>query len=130
MSEESAMNEPVVRIMVVEDEDGVRTLVTRLLTREGYDVIAASNGNEALETLESTGGVDLIVTDIVMPGMRGTDMVDIIRKERPDVPVLFITGYPQDDNFGSSQKERILFKPFSQKDLLWEVQDALEGTPG
>lgn len=128
MSKENVANAPIFKIMVVEDEDGVRTLVTRLLTREGYEVVAAANGPEALDRLNQTRDVDLIVTDIVMPGMRGTDMVDIIRKERPEIPVLFITGYPQDDSFGSKQKERILFKPFSQKDLLWEVQDALEGT--
>jgi len=119
------MEKPDKRIMVVDDEDGVRKLMTRLLTRAGYDVIAVASGAEALEAASNEDPVDLVVSDIVMPGMKGTEMARRMRERQPDLSVLFVTGYPQED-LSFRDGERVLFKPFKQQELLDEVERCLD----
>ncbi|MDZ7683982.1 MAG: response regulator [Gammaproteobacteria bacterium] len=116
------------RILVVEDEPGVRALINRILSREGYDVVMAASGSEALETLAELDDVDLVVSDIVMPGMKGTEMVRTMHENHPELPILYVTGYPQEDNLTLGPNERLLLKPFNQRDLLSNVSDALSKT--
>jgi two-component system cell cycle sensor histidine kinase/response regulator CckA len=84
-------------ILLVEDEDIVRNVVARKLKRKGYRVIEASHGREAVELAKNFAEpIDLILTDIVMPGMNGRKMVDEIGSLRSRVPVLYMSGYPKD----------------------------------
>jgi len=116
------------RILVVEDEPGVRALINRILSREGYDVVMASSGAEALRLLDEMEDIDLVVSDIVMPGMKGTEMVRTIHQDRPELPILYVTGYPQEDDLTLGPNERLLLKPFNQRDLLSNVSEALAGS--
>ncbi|QIQ88073.1 MAG: response regulator [Erythrobacter sp.] len=85
------------RILLVEDEDMVRAVAERALSREGYEVTACSGGEEGLEALDRAGEpFDLVVSDVVMPGMDGPAMVREIRKRHPDIPVLFMSGYAEE----------------------------------
>src|SRR5205823_7362443 len=84
-------------ILLVEDEDGLRSLNARGLRSRGYSVIEAANGVEAIEALaEKEGGVDLIVSDVVMPEMDGPTMLKEMRAKNPSVKIIFVSGYAED----------------------------------
>ena len=84
-------------VLLVEDEDGVRGLAVLVLQTYGYKVLAASNGKEALRLVEKrSGGIDLLVTDVVMPGMGGPELADALRPRFPQMKVLFSSGYTDD----------------------------------
>jgi PAS domain S-box-containing protein len=116
-------------ILLVEDEDFVRDLAEKVLTREGYHVIAAHNAQEALSLVKKhTLSFDLVVTDIVMPGISGVELGQKIQALRPEIKVLYMSGY--DDKMLAQHGEspvRINFiqKPFTPEILLRKVQDAL-----
>ena len=85
------------KVLLVEDEDMVRTVAERALTRAGYEVTACANGEEGLAAiLEGSVSFDLVVSDVVMPGMDGPAMVRAIRKKLPKMPVLFMSGYAEE----------------------------------
>ena len=85
------------KVLLVEDEDMVRTVAERALTRAGYEVTACANGEEGLAAiLEGTTRFDLVVSDVVMPGMDGPAMVRAIRAKLPEMPVLFMSGYAEE----------------------------------
>jgi two-component system cell cycle sensor histidine kinase/response regulator CckA len=84
------------RVLLVEDEDMVRTVAERALSRAGYTVISAADGDEGLEYVEAGREFDLVVSDVVMPGMDGPAMVREIRKRHPALPVLFMSGYAEE----------------------------------
>ena len=84
------------RVLLVEDEDMVRTVAERALTRAGYTVTSAADGDEGLEYIEAGKEFDLVVSDVVMPGMDGPAMVREIRKRHPALPVLFMSGYAEE----------------------------------
>jgi len=118
----------VTRILVVDDEQLVRELTTQVLERAGYEVLAVESAQQALELL-TRDDVDLVVTDVVMPGLSGVELLAEIRGTRSDLPVLLMTG-------GSHEPERttraldagasaIVYKPFSHVDLTDAVAAAL-----
>ena len=84
------------KILLVEDEDMVRAVAERALARAGYEVTACPGGEEGLSAISEGGEFDLIVSDVVMPGMDGPAMVRAIRQQRPDMPVLFMSGYAEE----------------------------------
>ncbi|WP_088308950.1 ATP-binding protein [Novosphingobium sp. B 225] len=84
------------RVLLVEDEDMVRAVAERALTRAGYTVTTASDGDIGLEIVENGGEFDMVVSDVVMPAMDGPTMIRAIRKLRPDLPVLFMSGYAEE----------------------------------
>ncbi len=103
------------RLLLVEDEDMVRAVAERALTRAGYTVTVASDGDEGLEIVQGGGEFDLIVSDVVMPAMDGPTMIREVRKLRPDMPVLFMSGYAEEqlrDQIGIGDVH-FLPKPFS-----------------
>ena len=85
------------RVLLVEDEDMVRAVAERALSRAGYEVTACPGGEEGLAAITGGGEFDLVVSDVVMPGMDGPAMVREIRKQRPDLPVLFMSGYAEEN---------------------------------
>ncbi len=115
-------------IMLVEDEDAVRTFSQRALVNKGYDVISAEDGEAALKLYEQEGqkNIDLLITDVVMPGMDGPTLAQRIRQHNPDLKIIFMSGYTEDklkDHMG----ENIYFlpKPFTLKVLAAKVKDVL-----
>jgi PAS domain S-box-containing protein len=115
-------------ILVAEDEDAVRTLVQRILVRGGYRVLAARNGDEALALFEGAGRIDLLLTDVIMPGMSGTELAGILTESDPSLPTIMMSGYA-DDLLDPSPLDRpeesFLHKPFSAEDLLGKVRARL-----
>ena len=115
-------------ILLVEDEDMVRAVAERALTRHGYKVLTASNGEEGLEILGlGDTDFDLIISDVVMPMMDGPTMVRKAREKHPDMPILFMSGYAEEQLRKSIDLDRVHFlpKPFSVKQLAEAAQMAL-----
>ncbi len=83
-------------ILLVEDEDMVRAVAERALARAGYQITACADGEEGLAAIEEGGEFDLVVSDVVMPGLDGPAMVRAIREQRPDMPILFMSGYAEE----------------------------------
>ena len=106
-------------VLLVEDEPMVRTVAERALTRHGYAVITAENGEEALEILDRGEEFVLLISDVVMPGMDGPTMVAEARKSRPDLPILFMSGYAEEQLRKSIDLDHVAFlpKPFSVQEL-------------
>ncbi len=118
-------------ILLVEDDPSVRLTTRRLLERAGYAVLAASDGNEALAIHEShASGIDLLVSDMIMPGMSGRELVSLIRERNPDMAVLLMSGYTeQAARHPSLAEARCLFidKPFTSQELTEKVRLAIDG---
>ena len=117
------------RILIAEDEEPVRTLVTRALAEQGHLVTGAGDGTEALEILQGAdGGFDLLLADIKMPGMDGIALALAVARDFPKIPILLMTGY-------ADQRERtagldalicdVLAKPFNLADVNFAVASAL-----
>jgi two-component system, cell cycle sensor histidine kinase and response regulator CckA len=118
-------------VLVVEDEDGVRELLWKILTDHGHTVLEARHGRDALTV---AGGynrpIQLLITDVVMPEMGAGELADQLRAQRPDLKVLFISGYTNDEvvRRGIFQKEAAFIqKPFASEELMREVRRVLDG---
>ncbi len=118
------------RILLVEDEESVLKLVTRILTQRGYDVYAASTPEQAQELFAEHGAeIDLVLTDIVMPGMAGPELCDRLAEIRPGFKVLYMSGYshhPALDSRVRDSDEPFIQKPFTPNALAQRVRDVLE----
>ena len=114
-------------VLLVEDEPMVRTVAERALTRHGYSVITADNGEEALEVLARGEEIVLLISDVVMPMMDGPTMVREARKSRPDLKILFISGYAEEQLRKSIDLENVNFlpKPFSVSELAEAARRAI-----
>ncbi|GMV43725.1 MAG: hypothetical protein AMXMBFR64_54410 [Myxococcales bacterium] len=115
-------------VLVVEDEEAVRSLVTRILAAAGYSAIEAASGTEALE-LARTHPVELLLTDVVMPGMGGRELANRMAVVRPDVPVLFMSGYTDDALVQHGAQEpgtHLISKPFTAAELTARVRAVLD----
>ncbi len=118
-------------ILLVEDEDMVRAVAERALTRQGYTVVTASEGEEALGLLaEQEKGehpFDMIVSDVVMPNMDGPTMAKYVRKNYPDLPILFMSGYAEEQLRKSIDLDKVNFlpKPFSVAQIAEAVGETL-----
>jgi two-component system cell cycle sensor histidine kinase/response regulator CckA len=116
-------------VLLVEDEPMVRTVAERALTRHGYKVLTANNGEEALELINDGEEIALLISDVVMPVMDGPTMVREARKTRPDLPILFMSGYAEEQLRKSIDIENVAFlpKPFSVQELAEAVRKVLSG---
>ncbi|MDB5048393.1 MAG: domain S-box-containing protein [Fibrobacteres bacterium] len=119
-------------ILLVEDEDMLRGLIRELLEIKGYLVLEACQGVEALDLLRQTGKpVDLVLTDVVMPHMSGSDMVERLRKEHPTMKVIFMSGYTGANNAAihkSLEMPGVAFlqKPFRLNALITQVEELIQ----
>ncbi len=116
-------------ILLVEDEDGLRSLNARGLRSRGYTVLEASNGIEALDTLvENDGAVDLVVSDVVMPEMDGPTLLKAMRGRNPDLKIIFVSGYAEDAfarSLPENQQFAFLPKPFTLSQLVAQVKETM-----
>jgi two-component system, cell cycle sensor histidine kinase and response regulator CckA len=119
------------RILVVEDNDGLREIATRILTRAGYEVSAAAARDEALRVSDDKAiRLDLVLTDVIMPGISVQEFIDAVHKTRPGLPVILMSGYATDHaRVGDSLPEDfpMLTKPFQTVALLRQVSTSLHG---
>ena len=118
-------------IVVAEDSERVRRLVTDVVESQGYEVLTATDGRAALTIVESSGRpIELLVTDVMMPEMKGPELYDPVRALDPTVPVLFRSGYGEESKVTrrvSSEGEAFLQKPFSPVALLSEIRRLRDG---
>jgi CheY-like chemotaxis protein len=118
-------------VLIVDDEPSVRLLVADVLGDLGYTVIEAADSVAGLRILESAGRIDLLVSDVGLPGgMNGRQMADAGRRTRPDLKVLFITGYAENSVIGNGHLEpgmRVITKPFTVESLAARVREMVDG---
>jgi two-component system cell cycle sensor histidine kinase/response regulator CckA len=121
-------------VLLVEDEETVRTVAARVLASRGYVVHKAANGKEALELARKLDGtVDLVLTDVVMPDMGGVELVARLLELWPELKVVYMSGYAQGDKLEpeSPRVERsFLQKPFSSESLTLKVREVLDRVTG
>lgn len=121
-------------ILLVDDEAPLRMLLAEMLNEAGYTVIEAANGHEGLRILQSQQQIDLLVSDVGLPGnMNGRQMADAARALRPDLKVVFITGYAEHALIGKGALEpgmQVMVKPFALEAFLAKVASILEGGTG
>ncbi|MDD9939985.1 MAG: response regulator [Myxococcales bacterium] len=112
----------------MEDDEQVRGLAARSLRARGYRVVEASDGQDALSHLSDLDAIDLLITDIVMPGIGGSEVAKRLRATKPTLPVLFVSGYADEvmaRGGVAARGEFFLAKPFSLGALRRAVEDAL-----
>ena len=116
-------------VMVVDDEDAVRVLIVEVLTDLGYTIVEAADGPSGLHILESTGRIDLLLTDVGLPGgMNGRQLADVARQRRPSLKVLFITGYAEGMAIGKGQLDQgmqVMTKPFAVNTLVTRIKEMI-----
>jgi CheY-like chemotaxis protein len=118
-------------ILLVEDDDNVRALTRRILQGVGYTALEARNGEEALQrSTEFPGVIHLALTDVVMPGIGGGGVAEQLRQTRPDIKILFMSGYTDDEtilNHGVARSGvAFLQKPFGVAALTYKVRQVLD----
>jgi two-component system cell cycle sensor histidine kinase/response regulator CckA len=110
-------------VLMVDDEPAQRQLFAVALRREGYLVLEARNGAEALDVAERAGHIDLVVSDVMMPLMKGPEMATRLRERFPSVRVLFVSGFLIEEDLGHDA--HVMQKPFVRKDLLKSVVEII-----
>ncbi|RYD94350.1 MAG: response regulator, partial [Sphingomonadales bacterium] len=116
------------RVLVVEDDPSVRLLIRDVLEEVGYSAIEAGDGAAALPILASDTAIDLMISDVGLPGINGRQLAETARAHRPDLPILFVTGYAENaairaDFLGTNMA--MITKPFSLDDLGRKISEIL-----
>jgi two-component system, cell cycle sensor histidine kinase and response regulator CckA len=118
-----------VTILAVDDDRSVLNLLEQALAAAGYRVLVAAGGWEAIREFEASGGVELLLTDVIMPDLTGPVLAERLRSKKPDLRVLFISGFHDADlvqRFVTRKGFTLLPKPFTVAALLRVVREALE----
>jgi CheY-like chemotaxis protein len=117
-------------VLVIDDEPSIRMLITDVLSDTGYSVLEASDGPAGLRVLQSAARIDLLITDVGLPGgMNGRQVADVARTLRPDLKVLFITGYAENALMGNGHLEKgmhVLAKPFEVERLAIKIRELVK----
>ena len=118
------------RVLVVDDDELLRTILGRMLSEAGYEIVLAADGMEALDRMRGDGRVDLVVADLRMPRMGGQALGEHLRAEEPGLPVLYISGYVADwsPQLADGPASAFLQKPFDEEDFLRSVRALLRGS--
>ena len=122
------LHEEKERILVVDDFKDTLEIIQRTLEHEGYGVVAAGSVHEAITSL-SGSTVDLVITDLKMPGTDGLFLVDYVKKKFKDIPIIIITGYPfmvETKRAKPGGVQGFLLKPFTDNELIKTVRGAIE----
>jgi CheY-like chemotaxis protein len=121
-------------ILLVEDEEAVRRLVRRTLEKQGYQILVAASGTEALEIVQGhPGRIHLVISDVVMPQMGGRQLAERLQALRPEIRVLFVSGYTENSILSSGnlvEGEAFLQKPFTPLALARRVRELLDTADG
>jgi Response regulator containing CheY-like receiver, AAA-type ATPase, and DNA-binding domains len=113
------------RILVVDDDDDVRIAAAAIIEELGYSVVAVDRAPEAIELIRDQR-FDLVITDVMMPVMNGVELAREVKRVRPDVPILFATGYADIEEFGTDLQSKMLVrKPFRMAELASHIAEAL-----
>jgi two-component system, cell cycle sensor histidine kinase and response regulator CckA len=114
-------------ILVVDDEPLVLKLCSQILTQAGYSVLAASDGKSAIKVCESGAPIDAALLDVIMPGMNGPELADSLAKWRPEIRIVFMSGYQdyQLEKYRPFSFKWFLRKPFKPDVLLSVIRDAM-----
>lgn len=114
-------------VLVADDDEQVRTLVWEILSQEGFRVLPARNGAEALELLTKQGdGIDVLLADVVMPRMGGRELAVKAATEAPHVKILFVSGYGDNADFNAEFPDvDVIEKPFTREQLVEAVKTAI-----
>jgi CheY-like chemotaxis protein len=117
-------------VLLIDDEPTIRMLVTELLAGSGYSVIEAPDGPSGMKVLESDAKIDLLITDVGLPGgLNGRQVADAARVKRPDLKILFITGYAENAVMGQRRLQDRMFvmtKPFQMDALARKIEEIIE----
>jgi two-component system, cell cycle sensor histidine kinase and response regulator CckA len=128
---QTARDETGETILVVEDDPAVRAVAARALKRFGYDVLAAEGGEEALQLARRhRGAINLLLTDIMMPGLNGVEVASAVTRVRPGIHVFFMSGYADQDLVRQGLLEpgtHFLQKPFTPQELAARIREILDG---
>jgi len=118
-------------VFVIDDEEIIRTMATDMLTDSGYEVISARDGEEALELFrESAHKIDIVLLDMIMPGLGGSEIFDLLRQINPDVKVIFSSGFSAEElPHGLLQQGTTDFieKPYRIDELLAKISSMIQG---
>jgi signal transduction histidine kinase len=117
------------RVLVVDDDSAVREVTAGILGDLGYRVVEAGSGGAALDLLDREDRIDLMLVDFAMPGMNGVEVAREARARRPDVPILFVTGYADTAALEGAGEDGILRKPYVERDLAAKLKSLLNGPP-
>jgi DNA-binding response OmpR family regulator len=125
-----ATNRGTETVLLVEDEEGVRKLVRGILARQGYRVLEATSGEEALDMVRDySGKIDMLLSDVVLVGMSGRELSERLRIQMPSLRVIYMSGYTDDAIVRHgvlTESAEFLQKPFSSDSLLRKVRAVLE----
>src|SRR5205823_2975364 len=122
-------------ILILEDDAFVRSAVVRRFESLGYTIVVAANGKDALLKLQTNPDIDMLFTDVVMPGgMSGWELAELAHQGRPGLPIIFCSGYPREALIGQGSRfadSVILTKPYSKAELALRLREALAASsPG
>jgi CheY-like chemotaxis protein len=109
-------------ILLVDDDPDVRSVTSMMLSSLGYSVVEAENGDEALKKIDSA--IDLVLTDFAMPNMTGAELAEIVKREHPELPIMFITGFADIDILDVDQ-QLIVQKPYKEEELARKLANVL-----
>ena len=117
-----------VTVLLVDDDEAVRGFVSRILKEQGYEILEAGDGAEALELAAAhAGNIDLLLTDVIMPRVNGFALATRLLKERSKLPVLHMSGYMESSMLAAKDSTAVLLhKPFNTKHLVSAVQKMLD----
>jgi signal transduction histidine kinase/CheY-like chemotaxis protein len=113
------------RVLLVDDDSAVREVTAGILQDLGYRVVEAGSGGAALDLLDRQAEVDLLLVDFAMPGMNGAEVAREVHARRPDLPILFVTGYADTEALAAAGDDGILRKPFMEKELAAKLRSVL-----
>jgi CheY-like chemotaxis protein len=114
---------------LVDDDNAVRDVTAELLRELGYDVAEAGSGGAALELLEASSNVDLVIVDFAMPGMNGAELGRQIHSKWPSIPLLFVTGFADRNVIAGINESQIVGKPFVGTELADKIRTVLSRAP-
>jgi len=113
------------KVLLVDDDNAVREVTAGILQDLGYRVVEAGSGGAALDMLDKQSQIDLLLVDFAMPGMNGAEVAREVHARRPDLPILFVTGYADTEALAAAGDDGILRKPFVQKELAAKLRSVL-----
>ena len=113
-------------VLFVDDEEILRTVTAQALTRRGYVVHSATDGTAALELFQEVPSIDVVVTDMSMPGMSGAELIGLLREHRPDLPVVLCSGYVEAAGLSAAEVSSYLAKPFTFDELEAQIREAVK----